>query len=64
MHIGINNYGCLKNEEFAQVNDSHNEAREYYQFFKHDLKYKNVSTITDAESDEIKLKDKIIEKLD
>ena len=65
MHIGINNYGLLENEEFKQVNDSHNEAREYYQFFKHDLKYHNVSTITDAENnDSIKLRDKITQKLD
>jgi hypothetical protein len=65
LHIGINRYGCLKNDEFAQVNDSHNEAREYYRFFKHDLKYHVVSTITDAENkNSIQLRDKIIKKLD
>jgi hypothetical protein len=64
LHIGINRYGILENEEFKQINDSHNEAREYYQFFKHDLKYHNVSTITDAENNtNIKLRDKITQKL-
>ena len=35
-----------KRKEFAQVKESHNEAKAYYDFFN-DLKYHKVSIITD-----------------
>ena len=50
LHIGINNYAILKNEEvFSQVKNSHKEAKEYYKFFKEELKYHHVNIITDEE---------------
>jgi hypothetical protein len=64
LHIGINNYAVLKEKEFASVKESHNEAKAYLKFFKEDLNYHNSDIITDEEIDQIKLRDKIIKKLD
>ena len=63
MHIGINNYGILKNDkDFPSIKESHNEAKAYFKFFKEELKYHDAQIITDE--DQTYLRDKILEKFD
>ena len=46
-HIGINEYDLLKNKDIRSIHESHEDVKEYKNFFLNDLKYQRVSTHTD-----------------
>ena len=47
LHIGINNYATLNSYEFQNVFKSHEDVARYSEFFKKELRYDKVVSITD-----------------
>jgi hypothetical protein len=47
LHIGFNNYAALNSHEFQNVEESYNDVARYSEFFKNELRYEKVVSITD-----------------
>ena len=61
LHVGCNHYGEVDSQLYKEVKKSHEEVKEYAQFFKKELGYHRVIDITDKfEMSQIGLRENII----
>ncbi len=62
LHIGFCNYYELMTDDYKSIYESHNDVQKYEDFFKNDLRYDRVNSITDKiKMNQTNLRQKIID---